>query len=190
MEIFHSVFLLFLFPTLYIPTCQQVTRDEKRHYTFFPFVPKLNFQCIHYFYSIGYANVLNKKEHAPKRKRSRSRSGGLEKDDLNYVDEDSDLSSGDDGLVNSDTENNPLVHDSHHPRKRGRPKVHNHQPREERKVAPPPPVVYTQTGTYTPPPMPSGYVSDYDESGEAKVDKFGRLQGGKAEVSKCVAIGN
>jgi hypothetical protein len=125
--------------------------------------------------------MLHKKDQ-PKRKRSRSRSGGLEKDDLNYVDEDSDLSSGDEGLNNSDVEHHTLSHDSPHPRKRGRPKVHNshHSVREEKKVVPTPPALYNDhAGTYTPPPMPSGYVSDYDESGEQKVDKFGRLQGGK-----------
>ena len=98
-------------------------------------------------------------------------------DDLNYVDEDSDLSSGDDGLHNSDFESQPPVHDVHS-RKRGRPKVH-HQHRESKRHA-----ISTDSSpyghgrTYTPPPLPSGYVSDIDETGEMKVDKFGRLLDG------------
>jgi hypothetical protein len=127
---------------------------------------------------------LHKKDHAPKRKRSRSRSGGLDgKDDLNYVDEDSDLSSGDDALNTSDLDSPHHSHDSqHHTRKRGRPRGHYSTGREERARSQPSPAQATvQTAapqTYTP-SYPSGYVSDFDESGETKVDKYGKLLGGK-----------
>ncbi|KAI8375819.1 chromatin remodelling complex Rsc7/Swp82 subunit-domain-containing protein [Blakeslea trispora] len=121
-----------------------------------------------------------------KRKRSRSRSGGLdEKDDLNYVDEDSELSSGDDGLNTSDL-------DSHHPspdghiRKRGRPKTHSY--REERTSRSHHSPAQTPTSNlsssqsyHQPPATPSGYLSDVDETGEEKVDKYGRLLGGLTE---------
>lgn len=156
-------------------------------------------------YYLGYANSLLHKTNATAgRKRSRSRSGGLDsgKDDLNYVDEDSDLSSGDDGLNTSDfdthhhhtTSNSPLNDGSGvpHQRKRGRPKVHHH--REDRVKSSPSSSASASAsaaasvaaanalamshGPYTPPAMPSGYVSDYDESGETKVDKYGRLKGG------------
>ncbi|KAI8327424.1 chromatin remodelling complex Rsc7/Swp82 subunit-domain-containing protein [Choanephora cucurbitarum] len=109
-----------------------------------------------------------------KRKRSRSRSGGLdEKDDLNYVDEDSELSSGDDGLDASDLDN-PTP--DGHIRKRGRPKTH--YGREERTRSPAQTPTSSQNYNQAP-ATPSGYISDIDESGETKVDKYGRLLGGR-----------
>ncbi|KAG2211620.1 hypothetical protein INT47_008717 [Mucor saturninus] len=123
----------------------------------------------------GYANSLShKRDHAPKRKRSRSRSGGVDgKDDLNYVDEDSDLSSGDDGVNTSDIDYHAQLNDGqHHTRKRGRPK--SHQSREERGKSASAASSISLAGPYTPPSNPSGYVSDYDETGETKVDKYGR----------------
>ncbi|KAI8080983.1 chromatin remodelling complex Rsc7/Swp82 subunit-domain-containing protein [Thamnidium elegans] len=127
----------------------------------------------------GYGNnVSNKKDHAPKRKRSRSRSGGVDgKDDLNYVDEDSDLSSGDEANHTSDVDFHAQLNDGqHHTRKRGRPK--SHQPaREERGKSASVPLASTRA--YTPPTIPTGYISEYDESGETKVDKYGRLLGGR-----------
>lgn len=126
-------------------------------------------------FTLGYGSTLHK--NAPKRKRSRSRSGGLDgRDDLNYVDDESELSSGDDALQHSDIDTHQHTIENH-TRKRGRPKVH-HTSKEDRKAAPTPPASYTPTHSYTP-PLPSGYVSDYDESGESKVDKFGTLFGGK-----------
>lgn len=123
---------------------------------------------------------MHKKDHTQKRKRSRSRSGGLDgKDDLNYVDDESELSSGDDVLNTSDVDN---PHDSHHhTRKRGRPRGHYSAGKEERARSQPSPArtaaQATPTQTYTP-VYPSGYVSDFDESGETKVDKYGKLLGG------------
>lgn len=101
------------------------------------------------------------------------------KDDLNYVDEDSDLSSGDDAVNTSDIDFHAQLNDGqHHTRKRGRPK--SHQPsREERGKSASVSSAISLAGPYTPPAIPSGYVSDYDETGETKVDKFGRLLGGK-----------
>jgi hypothetical protein len=139
------------------------------------------------FYNQGYANsLLHKKDHAPKRKRSRSRSGGLDgKDDLNYVDDESDLSSGDDALNTSDLDS---PHDSHHSRKRGRPRGHYSNGREERARSQTSPAQATSQATtsqsYTP-TYPSGYVSDFDESGETKVDKYGRLLGGESYEQDC-----
>ncbi|KAI9485728.1 MAG: chromatin remodelling complex Rsc7/Swp82 subunit-domain-containing protein [Benjaminiella poitrasii] len=138
----------------------------------------------------------------PKRKRSRSRSGGLDaKDDLNYVDDDSELSSGDDTFTLSDLDVHPSPHDGPHSsqhhtptgRKRGRPKSNfSTSTREDRRHRS---TTTSSTGgqggggssvsvssqTYGSPATPSnaGYVSDIDESGETKVDKFGRLQGGR-----------
>jgi hypothetical protein len=146
-------------------------------------------------YQIGYANSLLHKN-ATGRKRSRSRSGGLDtgKDDLNYVDEDSDLSSGDDGLNTSDLDsthhhnqvNNQLADTGiPHQRKRGRPKVHHHRGEDRPAKSSPSAsaaaavaLAMASASPYTPPAMPSGYVSDFDESGETKVDKYGRLEGG------------
>ncbi|KAG1563252.1 hypothetical protein G6F49_000181 [Rhizopus delemar] len=90
-------------------------------------------------------------------KRKRSRSGSAEVEDLNYVDEESELSSGD--LSSSDLD---LSHESavHTPKKRGRPKVQGFSP---------PPTISNN----------SGYISETDETGERKVDKFGRLLGGR-----------
>ncbi|KAI8991625.1 chromatin remodelling complex Rsc7/Swp82 subunit-domain-containing protein [Mycotypha africana] len=148
----------------------------------------------------GYANNFSKQ---PKRKRSRSRSGGFDskQDDLNYVDEESDLSSVDEHLNTNDfgshnvssprhslasQQNETGAHTSH-PRKRGRPKV-NHssaspahvkeestssdKPSQQHAYGSPSASTATTTGT-------NGYESDKDEIGETKVDKFGRLQGGR-----------
>jgi hypothetical protein len=101
-----------------------------------------------------------------KRKRSRSGSRGVDtKDDLNYVDEESELSSGD--LSSSDLD---LTHDftTYTPRKRGRPKVHEKAAQND--ISPP---LAINNG--------SGYVSEIDESGETKIDKFGRLLGGNGK---------
>ncbi|KAI7903816.1 chromatin remodelling complex Rsc7/Swp82 subunit-domain-containing protein [Cokeromyces recurvatus] len=142
-------------------------------------------------------NVLHKS--GPKRKRSRSRSGGLDpKDDLNYVDDESDLSSGDDTFTLSDLDVHPS-HDEHNSnqhhtpstgRKRGRPKASS--AREDRRHRS---TTISSTGaahggassvsassqTYGSPATPSntGYVSDIDETGETKIDKFGRLKEGR-----------
>jgi hypothetical protein len=108
---------------------------------------------INVLYNLGHAH----KKDPAKRKRSRSNSRGLDaKEDLNYVDEDSDLSSGDEVLNLSDNEEPVLDSPS---RKRGRPN------KEDKK-----PVI--------PVPTPDE-ESDHDESGETKVDTFGKLNGGK-----------
>lgn len=143
---------------------------------------------------IGYANsAQHKREHMPKRKRSRSRSGGLDgRDDLNYVDEDSELSSGDDALMASDVE---ALHDSsgggQHTRKRGRPKAHyaasersRSQTHSASQVTASAAALAAASQNYIPPANPSGYVSDHDESGETKVDKYGRLLGGNKRKEK------
>ncbi|KAI8078091.1 chromatin remodelling complex Rsc7/Swp82 subunit-domain-containing protein [Gilbertella persicaria] len=117
----------------------------------------------------------------PKRKRSRSQSGGLDrKDDLNYVDEDSELSSGDDALNTSDLESHHPSPD-HHVRKRGRPKSHHYGSREDRHARSQQSSASSNLSnhSYHPPTTPSGYISDIDESGETKVDKYGRLLGGR-----------
>ncbi|KAI8990249.1 chromatin remodelling complex Rsc7/Swp82 subunit-domain-containing protein [Pilobolus umbonatus] len=115
-------------------------------------------------------------EYTPRRIRSRSRSGGSDgKDDLNYVDEDSDLSSGDDLLNSSDIELQQHMMDSPHSRKRGRPKS---QPpiREEKKFQ----SSLSSNYGYSPSLLSNiDYDSDHDESGETKVDKYGRLLGGR-----------
>ncbi|KAG1223734.1 hypothetical protein G6F35_004473 [Rhizopus arrhizus] len=103
-----------------------------------------------------------------KRKRSRSGSRGVDtKDDLNYVDEESELSSGD--LSSSDLD---LTHDftTYTPRKRGRPKVQEKAAQND--ISPP---IAINNG--------SGYVSEIDESGETKIDKFGRLLGVKVHIN-------
>ncbi|KAI8639326.1 chromatin remodelling complex Rsc7/Swp82 subunit-domain-containing protein [Parasitella parasitica] len=130
------------------------------------------------------SNAHHKREQTPKRKRSRSRSDGLDgKDDLNYVDEDSELSSGDDALIASDVETNHHHESSggtQHTRKRGRPKTHSTNERARSHAATPSAAALAATSqNYIPPANPSGYVSDHDESGETKVDKFGRLLGGR-----------
>lgn len=101
---------------------------------------------------------------------------------MNYVDEDSDLSSGDEANHTSDVDFHAQLNDGqHHTRKRGRPK--SQQPaREERGKSASVPLVNTRA--YTPPAIPTGYISEYDESGETKVDKYGRLLGGKKKKKK------
>ncbi|CEP18989.1 hypothetical protein [Parasitella parasitica] len=134
----------------------------------------------------GYAsNTHHKREQTPKRKRSRSRSSGLDgKDDLNYVDEDSELSSGDDALTASDVEtghHNDTLGGAQHTRKRGRPKTHYTNERRRSHAATPSAASLAAappSQSYIPPANPSGYISDHDESGETKVDKYGRLLGG------------
>ncbi|KAI8098375.1 chromatin remodelling complex Rsc7/Swp82 subunit-domain-containing protein [Gilbertella persicaria] len=124
---------------------------------------------------------MHKKDDMPKRKRSRSQSGGLDrKDDLNYVDEDSELSSGDDALNTSDLESHHPSPD-HHVRKRGRPKSHHYGSREDRHARSQQSSASSNLSnhSYHPPTTPSGYISDIDESGETKVDKYGRLLGGR-----------
>lgn len=88
-------------------------------------------------------------------KRKRSTSANFDgEDDLNYVDDGSELSSGDEALITSDV-GSP---DTTQTRKRGRPK----QLKEEEEE-------------------PEQVESDVDASGEEKVDKFGRLLGGKKD---------
>lgn len=94
------------------------------------------------------------------RKRSRSESRGIEaKEDLNYEDEESELSSGD--LSSSDLD---LSYDynAHIPKKRSKRKA--------------------REGSHSYAPPPKGYVSDIDETGEEKIDKYGELLGGKKKV--------
>ncbi|CAO0795698.1 unnamed protein product [Mucor circinelloides] len=126
----------------------------------------------------GYASsAQHKREHTPKRKRSRSRSGGLD-NDLNYVDEDSELSSGDDALIASDAESH-LYESSgtQHARKRGRPKGHYTSERSKPQASTS--AAALPSHNYVPPALPSGYESDQDPTGELKVDKYGRLLGGR-----------
>lgn len=110
------------------------------------------------------------------------------KDDLNYVDDDSELSSGDDALIASDIEahqNHEASGGAQHTRKRGRPKTHSSTNERGRPQAQSSSQVTTSAAAlaaasqnYIPPANPSGYISDHDESGETKVDSFGRLLGG------------
>ncbi|KAF1797452.1 chromatin remodelling complex Rsc7/Swp82 subunit-domain-containing protein [Mucor lusitanicus] len=127
----------------------------------------------------GYASsAQHKREHTPKRKRSRSRSGGLD-NDLNYVDEDSELSSGDDALIASDIEAHPYESSgAQHTRKRGRPKAHYTNERSKPQASTSASAALS-SHNYIPPALPSGYESDHDPSGELKVDKYGRLLGGR-----------
>ncbi|CAO3628328.1 unnamed protein product [Mucor fragilis] len=126
----------------------------------------------------GYASTAqHKREHTPKRKRSRSRSGGLD-NDLNYVDEDSELSSGDDALIASDIEaHNYESSGTQHTRKRGRPKAHYTNERSKPQASTS--AAALSSHNYVPPALPSGYESEHDPSGELKVDKYGRLLGGR-----------
>ncbi|KAG1471852.1 hypothetical protein G6F56_001886 [Rhizopus delemar] len=94
------------------------------------------------------------------RKRSRSESRGIEaKEDLNYEDEESELSSGD--LSSSDLD---LSYDynAHIPKKRSKRKA--------------------REGSHSYAPPPKGYVSDIDETGEEKIDKYGELLGDPAAL--------
>ncbi|CEI98864.1 hypothetical protein G6F70_000283 [Rhizopus microsporus] len=91
------------------------------------------------------------------------------REDLNYVDEESELSSGEISSSDLDLSQEPVVHT---PRKRGRPKV---QGKEKT------PTTRESSQSYVPPPAntSSGYASEIDEIGETKVDKNGRLLGGR-----------
>ncbi|KAI9279116.1 chromatin remodelling complex Rsc7/Swp82 subunit-domain-containing protein [Sporodiniella umbellata] len=96
-----------------------------------------------------------------KRKRSRSGSRGIEaRFDLNYEDGESELSSGD--LSSSDLD---LAYDYnvHAPKKKSRRKTKD-DPQHE-----PLPLLS----------IPKGYVSDIDETGEEKVNRYGQLLGGR-----------
>lgn len=137
---------------------------------------------------VGYASsAQHKREHTPKRKRSRSRSGGLD-NDLNYVDEDSELSSGDDALIASDIEAHPYESSgAQHTRKRGRPKAHYMNERSKPQASTSASAALS-SHNYIPPALPSGYESDHDPSGELKVDKYGRLLGGKLKHRSCCPV--
>lgn len=76
-----------------------------------------------------------------------------------------------------------------HARKRGRPKGHYTSERSKPQASTS--AAALPSHNYVPPALPNGYESDQDPTGELKVDKYGRLLGGKIRPSnRCPVNAN